>query len=88
MQSAVRPAAQAFLAMLPPLMTVAAFAPHHVRNLPVDSLSAVLGVRQGTLDEVRRTFQTTGTPLNTVGAAGVVPALVTWWWRAWPPSPS
>jgi membrane protein len=75
-EGAVRLAAQSFLAVLPLLMTVAAFAPHGIQQLLVDSVSAVLGVRGDALEEVRRTFQATGTARDTVGAVGLVVALV------------
>ncbi|MGV9941392.1 YhjD/YihY/BrkB family envelope integrity protein [Streptomyces sp. NPDC003401] len=76
-EGAVRLAAQAFLAALPLLMTVAAFAPDGVQDLLVDSLSAVLGAPGDTLEEVRRTFQVPdGVTRDSVGAAGVVLTLV------------
>ncbi|MEV0170051.1 ribonuclease BN [Streptomyces sp. NPDC050803] len=75
-EGAVRLAAQAFLAALPLLMTVAAFAPHGVQELLADSLSAVLGARGDTLEEIRESFQSTGTTRDTVGALGVVLTLV------------
>ncbi|MGW5615275.1 ribonuclease BN [Streptomyces sp. NPDC003877] len=76
MEGAVRLAAQAFLTALPLLMTVAAFAPSAVQDLLADSLRAVLGLRGDTLDEIRRTFTATGPTRDTVGALGVVVALV------------
>ncbi|MEU6918116.1 ribonuclease BN [Streptomyces olindensis] len=76
MEGAVRLAAQAFLTALPLLMTVAAFAPSGVQDLLIDSLRAVLGVRGDTLEEIRRTFAATGPTRNSVGALGVVVALV------------
>ncbi|MGW2491893.1 ribonuclease BN [Streptomyces sp. NPDC001606] len=75
-EGAMRLAAQSFLAVLPLLMTVAAFAPRGVQDLMVDSLSAILGVRGDTLAEVRHTFEATGTPRQTVGALGVLLALL------------
>ncbi|MFF4055933.1 YhjD/YihY/BrkB family envelope integrity protein [Streptomyces sp. NPDC001668] len=74
-EGAMRLAAQAFLAGLPLLMTVAAFAPAGVQDLLADSLRSVLGVRGDTLDEVRRTFYADGTTRDSVGAVGVLVAL-------------
>ncbi|GGZ84073.1 YhjD/YihY/BrkB family envelope integrity protein [Streptomyces echinoruber] len=75
-EGAVRLAAQAFIAVLPLLMAVAAFAPRSVQELLADSVSTVLGVRGDTLEEVRRTFHATGTTRDTAGAAGLVLTLV------------
>lgn len=72
----MRLAAQAFLTVLPLLMTVAAFAPRGVQDLLVDSLRAVLGARGDTLEEVRRAFAATGPTRDSVGAVGVVVTLV------------
>ncbi|AYC37083.1 ribonuclease BN [Streptomyces griseorubiginosus] len=74
-EGAMRLAAQAFLAALPLLMTVAAFAPPAVQDLLADSLRSVLGVRGDTLDEVRRTYEATGPTRDSVGVLGVLVAL-------------
>ncbi|MEV7072376.1 YhjD/YihY/BrkB family envelope integrity protein [Streptomyces sp. NPDC093990] len=74
-EGAMRLAAQAFLAALPLLMTVAAFAPPAVQDLLADSLRTVLGMRGDTLEEVRRTFSATGPTRDTVGVLGVLVAL-------------
>ncbi|MFJ9542264.1 YhjD/YihY/BrkB family envelope integrity protein [Streptomyces sp. NPDC101225] len=71
-EGAMRLAAQAFLAALPLLMTVAAFAPPSVKQLLVDSLSSVLGVHGETLDEVRRTYDAADTARQSVGALGAL----------------
>ena len=75
-EGSVRLAAQAFLAALPLLMTVAAFAPHGVQDMLADSLRSVLGLRGDTLDEVRSTFSASGTARDSVGAVGVLVTLV------------
>ncbi|MGW0811784.1 ribonuclease BN [Streptomyces viridiviolaceus] len=75
-KGSVRLAAQAFLTGLPLLMTVTAFAPGWLQDLPADSLRTVLGVRGDTLDEMREVFSATGTTRNTAGAVGVVVTLV------------
>ncbi|MFF5965625.1 YhjD/YihY/BrkB family envelope integrity protein [Streptomyces collinus] len=74
-EGAVRLAAQAFLAALPLLMTVAAFAPDGVQDLLADALQTVVGVQGDTLQEVRRAFDATGPAGNTVGAVGVLVTL-------------
>ncbi|GAA2761307.1 hypothetical protein GCM10010103_03480 [Streptomyces paradoxus] len=74
-EGAVRLAAQAFLAALPLLMTVAAFAPDGVQDLLADALQELLGVRGDTLEEVRRAFEATGPTANTVGAVGLLVTL-------------
>ena len=74
-KGADRLAAQAFLAALPLLMTVAAFAPDGVQDLLADALQELLGVRGDTLEEVRRAFEATGPTANTVGAAGLLVTL-------------
>ncbi|MFR0354982.1 YhjD/YihY/BrkB family envelope integrity protein [Streptomyces sediminimaris] len=71
-EGAMRLAAQAFLAALPLLMTVAAFAPPGMRQLLVDSLSSVLGVRGETLDEVKRTYAADDAARQSVGALGAL----------------
>lgn len=76
LEGAMRLAAQAFLAALPLLMTVAAFAPSGMKHLLVDSLSAVLGVRGETLDEVRRTYVADDSARQSVGALGALLTLV------------
>jgi membrane protein len=75
-EGSVRLAAQAFLTALPLLMTIAAFAPDWMHDLLADSLSAVLGVRGDTLDEVRRVYSATGPTRDSVGAVGVVVTLL------------
>ena len=74
-EGAMRLAAQAFLAALPLLMTVAAFAPPGVQDLLADSLRSVLGVRGDTLEQVRRTYAATGPTRDSVGVLGVLVAL-------------
>jgi len=69
-EGAMRLAAQAFLAALPLLMTVGAFAPPGLKHLLADSLSSVLGVRGETLDEVRHTYTAGGSTRQSVGALG------------------
>ncbi|MFE9110468.1 YhjD/YihY/BrkB family envelope integrity protein [Streptomyces collinus] len=74
-EGAVRLAAQAFLAALPLLMTVAAFAPDGVQDMLADALQKVVGVEGDTLQEVRRAFEATGPAGNTAGAVGVLVTL-------------
>ncbi|NUP62119.1 MAG: ribonuclease BN [Catenulispora sp.] len=71
-EGAMRLAAQAFLAALPLLMTVAAFAPPSMQRLLADSLSSVLGVRGDTLDEVRRTYKAGDSARQSVGVLGAL----------------
>jgi membrane protein len=71
-EGAMRLAAQAFLAALPLLMTVAAFAPAGVKDLLLDSLSSVLGVKGEALDEVRHVYSAGASARQSVGALGVV----------------
>jgi membrane protein len=71
-EGAMRLAAQAFLAALPLLMTVAAFAPSGMKHLLLDSLRSVLGVHGETLDEVRRTYSASTSTRQSVGALGAL----------------
>ncbi|MFG2791929.1 hypothetical protein [Streptomyces sp. NPDC048419] len=71
-EGAMRLAAQAFLAALPLLMTVAAFAPPGMQHLLVDSIGSVLGVHGETLDEVRRTYSAGSSTRHSVGALGAL----------------
>jgi membrane protein len=75
-EGSVRLAAQAFLTALPLLMAIAAFAPGWMQDLLADSLSAVLGVRGDTLDEVRQGYSATGPTRDSTGAVGVVVTLL------------
>jgi membrane protein len=71
-EGAMRLAAQAFLAALPLLMTVAAFAPSGMKHLLAESLGSVLGVHGETLDEVRRTYAADRATRQSVGALGAL----------------
>ncbi|MFG2294428.1 YhjD/YihY/BrkB family envelope integrity protein [Streptomyces sp. NPDC048603] len=75
-ESAIRLAAQTFLAALPLLIVVAAFAPPDLQDLMADSLSAVLGIRGETLQEVRTAYQAEGSVRDASGAVGILVALL------------
>ncbi|MCI3243425.1 MULTISPECIES: YhjD/YihY/BrkB family envelope integrity protein [Streptomyces] len=71
-EGAMRLAAQAFLAALPLLMTVAAFAPAGLKNLLLDSLGSVLGVHGEALDDVRHVYSAGASARQSVGALGAL----------------
>ncbi|GAA3377285.1 hypothetical protein GCM10020367_52370 [Streptomyces sannanensis] len=75
-EAAMRLAAQAFLAALPFLIVVAAFAPGSMQNLLADSLSDVTGISGKSLDEVRKAFTAQGTAQQSYGAVGALVTLV------------
>ncbi|MGW5637041.1 YhjD/YihY/BrkB family envelope integrity protein [Streptomyces sp. NPDC003832] len=78
LDSATRLAAQAFLAAVPLLFAVAAFAPASVRDQLRDSLRAVFGLSGRSDAELRQVLDHSGDEelRETTGAVGVVVALV------------
>ncbi|MEV4193439.1 ribonuclease BN [Streptomyces toxytricini] len=76
LDSAFRLAAQTFLAAIPLLLVVAAFAPPPMKELMSESLSAVLGISGDTLQEVRTAYNASGSVRDASGAAGIVVALL------------
>ncbi|RSS78278.1 YhjD/YihY/BrkB family envelope integrity protein [Streptomyces sp. WAC06614] len=75
-EAAIRLAAQAFLAALPLLLVVAAFAPGAVHDLMTDSLRSILGVPSDLIADARRSYTDSGAVKNSSGALGVLVALV------------
>ncbi|WP_242427140.1 MULTISPECIES: YhjD/YihY/BrkB family envelope integrity protein [unclassified Streptomyces] len=78
LDAGTRLAAQAFLAAVPLLFAVAAFAPHGVRDQLLASLRAIFGLSGPSDQELQRVLDSTagGTLRDTSGAVGVVLALV------------
>ncbi|WP_086827605.1 YhjD/YihY/BrkB family envelope integrity protein [Streptomyces sp. NRRL B-24572] len=75
MEAAARLAAQTFLAALPLVIIVAAFAPQSVKDLLVDAVRSFLGDEAPT-DDVEQTFTAKGELRSSIGVAGVIVMLL------------
>lgn len=75
MDASARLAAQTFLAALPLLIVLAAFAPKAVRDVLTDSVQAVFG-KDAPVDDIEATFAAQGATKDAYGAVGVVVTLV------------
>ncbi|MEE1815611.1 YhjD/YihY/BrkB family envelope integrity protein [Streptomyces sp. SP18ES09] len=78
LDSATRLAAQAFLAAVPLLFALAAFAPSGVRDQMLESLRTVFGLRGSSDEQLRQVLQGSAAPgvRETSGAVGALVALV------------
>ncbi|MEU5918493.1 YhjD/YihY/BrkB family envelope integrity protein [Streptomyces sp. NPDC004288] len=78
LDSATRLAAQAFLAAVPLLFALAAFAPSGVRDQMLESLRTVFGLRGSSDEQLRQVLQGSADPgvRETSGAVGALVALV------------
>lgn len=75
MDASARLAAQTFLAALPLLIVVAAFAPKAVKDVLVDSVQAMLG-SDAPVEDIEKTFGAQGSTKETYGAVGIVVTLI------------
>ncbi|MCX4665456.1 YihY/virulence factor BrkB family protein [Streptomyces sp. NBC_01381] len=75
MDASARLAAQLFLAALPLLIVVAAFAPSGVKDLLADSVQALLG-GDAPVDTIEQSFTAQGVTKDTYGGVGLVVALI------------
>ncbi|MFF6775512.1 YhjD/YihY/BrkB family envelope integrity protein [Streptomyces sp. NPDC012637] len=75
MEAAARLAAQMFLAALPLLIVVAAFAPQSVKDLLVDAVRTLLGDKVPT-DDIERVLTANGELKGSIGVAGVIVVLI------------
>jgi len=75
MDAGARLAAQAFLAALPLLIVLAAFAPKAVKDALADSVQALLG-DGAPVDDIKKTLSAQGTTKDAYGAAGIVVTLI------------
>ncbi|MFD3924946.1 YhjD/YihY/BrkB family envelope integrity protein [Streptomyces sp. NPDC058614] len=75
MEASARLAAQTFLAALPLLIVLAAFAPKAVKDVLVDSVQALLG-EDAPVDDIEETFAAQGGTKDTYGAVGVLVTLI------------
>jgi len=75
MDASARLAAQTFLAALPLLIVLAAFAPKTVKDALVDSVHAMLG-NDAPVDDIEKTFGAQGATKETYGAVGIVVTLL------------
>uniref|UniRef100_A0AAU2AEE9 YihY/virulence factor BrkB family protein n=2 Tax=unclassified Streptomyces TaxID=2593676 RepID=A0AAU2AEE9_9ACTN len=75
MEASARLAAQTFLAALPLLIVLAAFAPQGVKDVLVDSVRALFG-EDAPVDNIEETFTAQGVTKDAFGAVGVVVTLI------------
>ncbi|MET7698912.1 YhjD/YihY/BrkB family envelope integrity protein [Streptomyces sp. NPDC005485] len=75
LDASARLAAQTFLAALPLLIVLAAFAPRGVKDVLVDSVQALFG-EDAPVDDIQETFTAQGVTKDTYGAVGIVVALI------------
>lgn len=75
MDASARLAAQTFLAVLPLLIVLAAFAPHAVRDVLADSVRALLG-EDAPVDDIDAAFGAQGVTKDAYGAVGIIVALI------------
>ncbi len=75
MEASARLAAQTFLAALPLLIVVAAFAPKRIQDVLVDSVQALLG-EDAPVGDIKETFGAQGGTKETYGAVGVFVTLI------------
>nr|WSY55162.1 YihY/virulence factor BrkB family protein [Streptomyces sp. NBC_00886] len=73
--ASARLAAQTFLAALPLLIVLAAFAPKAVKDVLTDSVQALLG-QDAPVDDIQKTFAAQGVTKDAYGAVGVVVTLI------------